>query len=175
MLVRFLAACSTLHTRRGTAVLRAPWVCGHTELALRIVWCRRRDSNSHSFRHYPLKIACLPISPRRLHFARTTAEGLPSGNMVFQTALEFTPKTGDFAGHEAQILYCWRVALCETNARPRMSFVALTCQELQQRPTQQALPVLQLPGPLQAQALPRGPHLEFGLPGSWVWRRMREP
>lgn len=31
-----------------------------------ISWCRRRDSNSHSFRHYPLKIACLPISPRRL-------------------------------------------------------------------------------------------------------------
>ena len=29
-------------------------------------WCRRRDSNSHSLRHYPLKIACLPISPRRL-------------------------------------------------------------------------------------------------------------
>src|SRR6201996_1404889 len=29
------------------------------------LWCRRRDSNSHSFRHYPLKIACLPISPRR--------------------------------------------------------------------------------------------------------------
>ena len=29
-------------------------------------WCRRRDSNSHSFRHYPLKIACLPIPPRRL-------------------------------------------------------------------------------------------------------------
>jgi hypothetical protein len=28
-------------------------------------WCRRRDSNSHSFRHYPLKIACLPIPPRR--------------------------------------------------------------------------------------------------------------
>jgi hypothetical protein len=28
-------------------------------------WCRRRDSNSHSLRHYPLKIACLPISPRR--------------------------------------------------------------------------------------------------------------
>lgn len=33
-------------------------------------WCRRRDSNSHSFRHYPLKIACLPISPRRLNQAR---------------------------------------------------------------------------------------------------------
>ncbi len=33
---------------------------------LLVCWCRRRDSNSHSFRHYPLKIACLPISPRRL-------------------------------------------------------------------------------------------------------------
>src|ERR1700761_7294761 len=33
--------------------------------AWRWIWCRRRDSNSHSFRHYPLKIACLPISPRR--------------------------------------------------------------------------------------------------------------
>ena len=30
-----------------------------------VFWCRRRDSNSHSFRHYPLKIACLPIPPRR--------------------------------------------------------------------------------------------------------------
>lgn len=28
-------------------------------------WCRRRESNSHSFRHYHLKIACLPIPPRR--------------------------------------------------------------------------------------------------------------
>ena len=28
-------------------------------------WCRRRDLNSHDFRHYPLKIACLPIPPRR--------------------------------------------------------------------------------------------------------------
>ncbi len=28
------------------------------------IWCGRRDSNSHTFRHYPLKIACLPISPR---------------------------------------------------------------------------------------------------------------
>jgi hypothetical protein len=33
--------------------------------ALPLFWCRRRDSNSHSLRHYPLKIACLPISPRR--------------------------------------------------------------------------------------------------------------
>ena len=30
-----------------------------------IDWCRRRDSNSHGFRHRPLKTACLPISPRR--------------------------------------------------------------------------------------------------------------
>ena len=28
-------------------------------------WCRRRDSNSHGFRHRPLKTACLPIPPRR--------------------------------------------------------------------------------------------------------------
>ena len=37
-----------------------------TENSDQVFWCRRRDSNSHSFRHYPLKIACLPISPRRL-------------------------------------------------------------------------------------------------------------
>lgn len=30
---------------------------------MRFVWCPGRDSNPHSFRHYPLKIACLPISP----------------------------------------------------------------------------------------------------------------
>lgn len=28
-------------------------------------WCRWRDSNSHSFRHRPLKTACLPIPPHR--------------------------------------------------------------------------------------------------------------
>src|SRR5215213_9599436 len=38
------------------------------------VWCRRRDSNSHSFCHYPLKIACLPISPRR-RLTKTRPEG----------------------------------------------------------------------------------------------------
>jgi hypothetical protein len=27
-------------------------------------WCPRRDSNSHDFRHYHLKVACLPIPPR---------------------------------------------------------------------------------------------------------------
>src|SRR5512138_1544666 len=31
----------------------------------RVHWCRRGDSNSHGFRHCPLKTACLPISPRR--------------------------------------------------------------------------------------------------------------
>ncbi len=39
---------------------------------LTFIWCRRRDSNSHSLRHYPLKIACLPISPRRLKHAILT-------------------------------------------------------------------------------------------------------
>ena len=33
-------------------------------------WCLGRDSNSHGLRHYPLKIACLPISPPR-HCIRT--------------------------------------------------------------------------------------------------------
>ncbi len=35
-----------------------------------VYWCRRRDSNSHSSRHYPLKIACLPIPPRRLYHTK---------------------------------------------------------------------------------------------------------
>jgi len=35
-------------------------------------WCRRRDSNSHGFRHRPLKTACLPIPPRRQSFRRNT-------------------------------------------------------------------------------------------------------
>ena len=26
-------------------------------------WCPRPDLNRHGFRHYPLKIACLPIPP----------------------------------------------------------------------------------------------------------------
>ena len=32
-------------------------------------WCRRRDSNSHDLSHNHLKVACLPIPPRR-HFFR---------------------------------------------------------------------------------------------------------
>ncbi len=30
-----------------------------------VIWCRRPESNRHGLRHYPLKIACLPIPPRR--------------------------------------------------------------------------------------------------------------
>ena len=29
----------------------------------KILWCPRRDSNSHTFRHWLLRPACLPISP----------------------------------------------------------------------------------------------------------------
>jgi hypothetical protein len=54
-----------------------------------LFWCRRRDSNSHSFRHYPLKIACLPISPRRLcQIGRPSAEGLESV-ILTQNSLRF--------------------------------------------------------------------------------------
>ena len=28
-----------------------------------LIWCPRPDLNRHGFRHYPLKIACLPIPP----------------------------------------------------------------------------------------------------------------
>lgn len=28
------------------------------------IWCERRDLNPHAVKHYPLKIACLPIPPR---------------------------------------------------------------------------------------------------------------
>ena len=53
-----------------------------------VIWCRRRDSNSQSFRHYHLKIACLPISPRRLllsyvQITQTTYVILQSGHPVF--------------------------------------------------------------------------------------------
>ena len=43
-----------------------------------IVWCRRRDSNSHGFRHRPLKTACLPISPRRQFTTSASRLGMPS-------------------------------------------------------------------------------------------------
>ena len=58
---------------------------------LKTLWCRRRDSNSHSFRHYHLKIACLPISPRRLLFIHGKRE-VPYGFFTSLNALEFTLK-----------------------------------------------------------------------------------
>ena|GEM_PF-6152388 len=33
----------------------------------RVEWCGRRDSNSHTLRHWNLNPACLPISPRPLN------------------------------------------------------------------------------------------------------------
>ena len=38
-------------------------------------WCRGRDSNPHSYCHYPLKIACLPVPPprRQKEFIREAA------------------------------------------------------------------------------------------------------
>ncbi len=58
---------------------------------MNFIWCRRRDSNSHSFRHYHLKIACLPISPRRLHFC---VQQVPDINLTYCLTLdlEFTLK-----------------------------------------------------------------------------------
>ena len=35
-------------------------------------WCRRPDSNRDSFRYYPLKIACLPIPPRRRFYPNSS-------------------------------------------------------------------------------------------------------
>ena len=39
------------------------------------VWYRRPDLNRHDFRHHPLKMACLPISPRRLKLYYFLATG----------------------------------------------------------------------------------------------------
>ena len=36
-----------------------------TAIATIADWCRGRDSNPHSYCHYPLKIACLPVPPPR--------------------------------------------------------------------------------------------------------------
>ncbi len=57
-----------------------------------MIWCRRRDSNSHSFRHYPLKIACLPISPRRRFLLCPDGMRNLMRLLAFRTALEFTLK-----------------------------------------------------------------------------------
>jgi hypothetical protein len=71
---RTVASARTQHLRRSGLRSPSPPYCAGATLRDRNAprarsfvdsWCRRRDSNSHSFRHYPLKIACLPISPRR--------------------------------------------------------------------------------------------------------------
>ena len=41
-----------------------------------INWCPRPDSNRHDFRHYPLKIACLPIPPLGQYVFSLQPEGL---------------------------------------------------------------------------------------------------
>lgn len=33
-----------------------------------LTWCAERDLNPHALRHYPLKIACLPIPPPAQEF-----------------------------------------------------------------------------------------------------------
>lgn len=43
--------------------------CGLTSTLL---WCRWPDLNRHGLRHYPLKIACLPIPPHRHIFYSVT-------------------------------------------------------------------------------------------------------
>ena len=62
-------------------------------------WCRRRDSNSHSFRHYPLKIACLPISPRRLTSPRKAVLSWKVEHSI--TQLPFRVNSSRHAGHPA--------------------------------------------------------------------------
>ena len=37
-------------------------------------WCRWPESNRHAVKHYPLKIACLPIPPHRLYIFTLTEE-----------------------------------------------------------------------------------------------------
>src|SRR5690606_22553292 len=71
-------------------------------------WCRRRDSNSHSFRHYPLKIACLPIPPRRL---------AKSGILARNTRHSETPSTLSKTARTAPRFTDFELALRERQAR----------------------------------------------------------
>ena len=63
----------------GTAHFSRPSIQptpGETNKPLRIytyIWCRWPDSNRHSFRHCPLKTACLPIPPHRLFVLGTVS------------------------------------------------------------------------------------------------------
>ncbi len=85
-----------------------PTHCFTLNQALPIDWCRRRDSNSHSFRHRPLKTACLPISPRRprslsssqrLNYVRTQLQPIVQlthnqNHFGISVALEGSPSAG---------------------------------------------------------------------------------
>ena len=59
----YRASCSSPHGTPARATLP--------------IWCRRGDSNSHGFRHRPLKTACLPISPRRRDVRSSACRILP--------------------------------------------------------------------------------------------------
>lgn len=62
-------------------------------------WCRRRDSNSHSFRHYPLKIACLPIPPRRLRLnCPATPEIFVAKILIPRQSLDSSSKNPGYRG-----------------------------------------------------------------------------
>ncbi len=50
-----------------------------------IFWCRRRDSNSHDLSHNHLKVACLPIPPRR-HLAELTLSSFDYFGISFEFA-----------------------------------------------------------------------------------------
>ena len=41
-------------------------LCPYFDLRPELKECRRRDSNPHTSRHHPLKMACLPVPPLRL-------------------------------------------------------------------------------------------------------------
>ena len=50
-----------------------PQLSPQSDNCLLLNWCRWPESNRHSFRHRPLKTACLPIPPHRLIHVATVA------------------------------------------------------------------------------------------------------
>jgi hypothetical protein len=58
-------------------------------------WCRWPESNRHGSRHYPLKIACLPIPPHR--------PGYKQGIKRTATAYSGKSSATDFAGTPASV------------------------------------------------------------------------
>ena len=85
-----------------------------------VLWCRRRDSNSHSLRHYPLKIACLPISPRRLKLSILTC---------FDTFVQRTNciKSSYLQSRtNSSIICCESCALLTTKITPHTRLILIT-------------------------------------------------